>query len=221
MSFQQRMNYIDIHTHKACAAPKGEIRIKNLFPSEAIPEKPLFFSCGLHPWFVDGHFYANEANLRMKLQDERCLALGETGLDKLKPNDFILQMDAFRWQLELASEFGLPIIVHCVKAWNDLLKVRREFDDQIWIIHAFNASRQIAEELLLSGCYLSFGSLLFRHSKAAKIFGGIPPERIFLETDDVAMDIKQVYEKASELLKYPQSELQNIISANFARVFRK
>lgn len=220
-SSQNRMDYIDIHTHKACAAPMGEIRIKNLFPADPIPEKPLFFSCGLHPWFVDENFYANEANLFMKLQDERCLALGETGLDKLKSNDFNLQMDAFRWQLELAGEFGLPIVVHCVKAWNDLLKVRREFNGQIWIVHAFNASRQIAEELLSSGCCLSFGSLLFRHSKAAEIFGEIPAERIFLETDDSKWDIRQVYEKASELLKFEQSDLQNIISANFARVFRK
>ncbi len=215
------MNYIDIHTHKASTVPKGEIRLKNLFPADAAPEKPLLFSCGLHPWFVDDNYRKSEAILRKKLQDERCLALGEIGLDKLKCNDFNEQMMAFRWQLDLAREFGLPIIIHCVKAWNDLLTVRREFDDQIWIIHAFNASRQIADELLSSGCYLSFGNLLFRHSKAAKIFGEIPPERIFLETDDAAIGIKQVYAKASELLKCPQSELQNIISANFARVFRK
>lgn len=82
------------------------------------------------------------------------MAIGEVGLDKVTSTPFDLQMNILQKQLELAKKYDKPVIIHCVKAYSDLIKIKkRDFKMQVWIFHGFNTSWQVAEQLLQMHCY--------------------------------------------------------------------
>ena len=215
--------YIDIHTHKFC---KGDvICITNVFPDElkSVSSASGFFSCGIHPWYIK-----NDADMEARLQHiikgishENFLALGEAGLDKLCDTPWKLQQKAFKKQIAISENFQKPMIIHCVKAWDDILHFRKvEKAQNPWIIHGFNSSEQMAGQLIDSGCMLSFGSLILRSdSKAAKVLSVLNPQDFFLETDDADVNIEKIYKKASEIKNEDMEELKAQQYKNFEHIF--
>ena len=86
------------------------------------------------------------------------LAVGEAGLDKLADAPMDLQVEVFRCQACLAEAVGKPLVLHLVKAVDELLKVKRDLrPSKPWIIHGFRGKAALAEEYLKHGFYLSFG----------------------------------------------------------------
>ncbi len=214
--------YIDIHRH---SANKGEadLVMRNLYHTE-IAEIPItpFCSVGLHPWHIHesvpqeifdaiGHSAINS----------QVLAIGETGLDKAIETKLEWQLDAFQKQVEIAKKYNKPMIIHCVRAYNELQLIRKNsHHKQPWIFHWFNASAHTAFDLINKGCYLSFGHMLFKeNSKAYRAFLEIPVERIFLETDDAAISIKEVYARAADLRGMVYEKMQEQIKNNFKTCF--
>ncbi len=214
--------YIDIHVHKRY---EGEniLLLQNLFPDEtdAIVEG-RYYSVGLHPWYINEHSLEHEINrVHSAVKSSAVVAIGEIGLDAKIQVPASLQSKAFMMQLDIAGETLKPVIIHCVKAYNELLSIRKNADRKIpWIIHWFNGSRQMAGDLIGKNCYLSFGYALFQeNSKAFSAFKTLPHDRIFLETDDVGISIKEVYEKASGLLNITTDKLREQIVKNFEACF--
>jgi TatD DNase family protein len=213
--------FIDIHRH----GPSDEgnvIAVRNLFPDQIgqiYPNK--LYSVGLHPWHVDHSKNKQIEEIRTVLDRPEVVAIGETGLDNKVTVDYILQIEAFEQQIEMAEQQKLPVIVHCVKAYNDLVSIRkRSKTERPWIIHWFNASLQIAQELIGLNCYLSFGCMLFNDtSKAYKSFRQLPVENIFFETDDTGFTIQQVYQEAAELREVDLASLERQMHLNFLACF--
>ena len=88
------------------------------------------------------------------------------------------------------------------------------------IVHGFNNNKEIALQLLKSGCYFSFGkALLIKDSNASQVISIIPSDRLFLETDDADTTIENIYSAASNILNLETETLKKIISANFKNVF--
>lgn len=185
-------------------------------------DKTNYYSYGLHPWYIEEGTYRDQLrSLEIKAHEKRCLAIGECGLDKLSKVDFDLQETAFVEQVRIANHYKKPLIIHCVKAFNELINCLNHNDNQVPVlIHGFNNNENIARVLLDHGCYFSFGkALLGYESNAAKTIRNIGRKHFFLETDDSDFSIKYIYHKAAGILGIDEGVLQHQIEANFKAVF--
>ena len=213
---------IDIHRH---ANDKGtaDLAVRNLFHSQS--EEMIdnrFYSIGLHPWHVSEKSLKRDIQkVRESAGDSKVIAIGEAGLDKAIDTPFKLQEEAFHVQVKIALEVNKPMIIHCVRAYNEVssLKVRLKVTTP-WILHWFNATHEMGKQLISKNFFLSFGHMLFNdRSKAYQAFPNIPIEKVFFETDDTGYSIDQVYEKAASLLGMHINTLQQQIQDNFTRCF--
>jgi len=80
------------------------------------------------------------------------VAIGETGLDRLKGPSFDVQIPVFKKHIELSENLGKPVIIHCVKAWEELIQIRRETKPtQSWIIHGYRGKPELTKRLIQEG----------------------------------------------------------------------
>ena len=91
---------------------------------------------------------------------------------------------------------------------------------QVWIVHGFNKNFQVADSLIKHGITLSLGSAILNNKKLQEVVSNIDILSILLETDDANIDIKEVYQKISELKKITVEELQQNIKQNFKSIFK-
>lgn len=113
-------------------------------------------------------------------------AIGEIGLDyHYEDIPRALQLRAFRAQMALARDLGLPVIVHEREAHEDGLAVVREFPEVTGVFHCYSGSAEIARQLTAAGWYIGFtGVLTFKNArKAVEAAASLPLDRILLETD--------------------------------------
>ncbi len=213
---------IDIHRHAKDPGTAKRV-IRNLFHdqiSEIEPKK--YYSVGLHPWHVKADTLVSDINrIKEAANDPRVVAIGETGLDKSVKVPIEIQLKAFLEQVKVAVTVNKPIIIHCVRAYNEIFSLRLESEHQKpWIIHWFNASQQMGEQLITKNFYLSFGHMLFNtKSKAYHAYSKFPNDRIFLETDDAAYTIDEVYQQAASLKGLALTRLEKQIETNFLKCF--
>lgn len=214
--------FIDIHTHNN----NSDLSIVNLFLQEinsSLPKEKLI-SSGIHPWHISEINLQNEIEkLFLLAESGEICAIGEIGLDLLTKSSLPEQKKIFEQQLEIAEKFQLPVIIHCVKAFNEIVSIRKKRSNQTsWIIHGFNNNLQIAKELIKHKCFISFGAALLKNnSNASNIIKEIPLQNVFLETDESENKIEEIYNKAAELLNIEVKELQQKIRENFTRCFGK
>ena len=191
------MRYFNLHRHSP-AKDLEETAIINIFPGQEIPEKHLY-SVGLHPWSA----FENALVRDLKLVEEKgknAVAIGECGLDRLCELPFELQLKAFRAQIEIAANLGKPLIIHCVRAYPELISEKKASRDSLpWIVHGFRGYPEIASQLINHGFYLSFGEALMKDRHLAQIFAAVPDDRYFLETDESATGISEIYKRAALL----------------------
>lgn len=215
------MEYIDIHTHNNNLLGKS---IVNLFPEDRPGEIPSgLFSVGLHPWFVGIEYDEMKMSLVRKLaQHPSCVAIGETGLDKLTKADFEVQIAVFHQHIAIAEEVGKPVILHCVKAFNEIIKMKKETRSHVpWIVHGFNTNLNIARQLMTEGIFLSFGKALVNSgSNAQKALEMVPEQSIFLETDNCNLTIQEIYEAAATVRNVTLNSLAAVIEMNFNKTFK-
>jgi TatD DNase family protein len=147
----------------------------------------LRFAPGIHPHESAAFDDRALAELRRLARDEGACAIGETGLDyfrDLAPRD--RQRAAFRAQLALAAELGLPAIVHVRDAQEDALAILAEFAGRVrGVLHAYSGDPLLAHKAGALGFYFGIaGPLTYAKSEALRAsFRALPPERILLETD--------------------------------------
>ena len=120
--------------------------------------------------------------------------VGECGLDRLCDTPYDLQLTAFEAQIQLSERLARPLVLHCVRAIDDALRLHRD-TRQPWIWHGFRGKPQQLQQLLDHGFYVSFG---LRYNTES--LRQCPPERLFLETDDEPSPIAPLYEQAAALL---------------------
>lgn len=213
--------YIDIHTHHPTAAD-GVLAIQSVRFGE-IPEPDVsHYSVGLHPWYLEG---ISRENALMWLQEQaerpEVLAIGEAGLDKLTGAAWDVQMQAFEWCIEVSEQVGKPLIVHCVRAYEEVLAVKKRLQPkQPWMIHGFRKNLSVAKRLLDAGCMLSYGAALLQTQAALhEAFMHTPDGSFFLETDDQHVDIRQIYTAAAAVRQISEEKMERMMRENFQRVF--
>lgn len=217
-----RHGYIDIHTHKTTYS--SDIVVCNNFSEDLLPElsSNFYFSSGIHPWYLND-WELKADSLRLKLSDSRVIAIGECGLDAYSKFSLELQIKVFCLQIELSEKYKKPLIVHCVKAFNDLLQIRKYCRCSMpWVVHGFSGSAEIAQKCISQGMLLSFGKHLFnKNSRFINLAKTILISNVFLETDDSELTIFDVYTHFSDIRQMGMEELIGAIATNFNRCFTK
>ena len=206
----------DIHTHCQPEVP-GEA-IVNCFPETFVPQLEGWYSVGIHPWYITSSTVSladKKRCLEELLYHPQVLAMGEAGLDKLADASLPLQREVFEYQARLAEETDKPLVIHLVKAVDELLKLKQKIRPvKPWIIHGFRGKAVLAEEYLRHGFHLSFGERY--QEEALRI---VPSDRLFLETDESMTSIDTLYERAAMIRKIPSGELRETVRKNVEEIF--
>ena len=208
-------NILDIHTHKAEPVSAGKAIINRKLATDALYEG-YFYSAGIHPWDLTEFDTERRLEcLREQLAEKQLVAVGEAGLDKLAAAPMQLQVAVFKEQVELSEKYRLPLVIHCVKAMEELLAVKKELRPvQPWIWHGFRGKPQQARQLMENGMYLSFGEHYPEQTVRT-----IPVDRMFLETDDSPVDIEEVLHRVARTRGTDVEELRQAIRENIQKVF--
>jgi TatD DNase family protein len=223
MNLPGRDDYIDIHTHEARPCP-GVFSVDNIMAHEnRIPEQTngLAFTFGIHPWYLSeaNHDYLIEEVAKSALLPS-VIALGEAGFDRIKGPSPELQRSTFERQIVIAEDNKKPVVIHCVRAWDELLRAHKRMNPGMpWLVHGFRGSKDLASQLISKGMYLSFWFDFILKPESGELVRNLPKERIFLETDGAEVDIKDIYNKVSDDLKISVEELKTYINSNFYKFF--
>lgn len=203
--------FLNIHTH----TPLGE-------KEETVP------SFGVHPWFIGDSLAAQLAQVERDIEQALAaghrsevaspvsrspLFIGECGLDRICTTPYDLQLAAFEAQILLSETHRLPLVLHCVRALDDVLRLKRG-TVQPWIFHGFRGKPQQLRQLLSHGFFVSFG---FRHQ--AESLRLCPAERMFLETDEERHPITLLYDTAACLRGTTSAALNVQLHENLATLF--
>ena len=147
----------------------------------------VYAAVGVHPSDCDDFTEADIETLRQLAAHEKVVAIGEIGLDYYwkdnAPKEF--QEKVFRWQIELALELDLPIIVHDREAHGDTMRILWDYPEARGVIHCFSGSPEMAVEFVKRGWYIGFdGPITYKNAaKAPEVAAVVPLERIVVETD--------------------------------------
>lgn len=141
---------------------------------------------GMHPLLIAQHRPEHLADLRAQIDRQRPVALGEIGLDLfVRDLDFATQDYFYVEQLKIARDYDLPVLLHCRKSYDQLLKHLRRIRVRGGIAHAFNGSPQQAEAFIKLGFKLGFGGAFTwpRANNLRRLAVNLPLDVIVLETD--------------------------------------
>jgi TatD DNase family protein len=142
---------------------------------------------GLHPWCVTDRTERWLAALEDRLRAVPSV-VGEIGLDRwITPRDEASQEECFRAQLDLARRLARPVTVHCLRAWDWLMRVL-ESEPPLpagFHLHAYGGPRELIEPLVARGAWFSVaGNILAPdRARARQVLAAIPDDRLLLETD--------------------------------------
>lgn len=184
-------NIVDIHTHNLLAPSPAVISVGPDFDLD--PSR--IYSVGIHPWhsgLVDTRMLRL---LDLKAQSPNVVAIGETGLDTLRGAPLDRQAQLLQHHIELSEQLGKPLVLHIVRAFNQIMALRRSISpSQPWIIHGFRGKPRLATQLLGCGFHISLGER-FNPATAAIISA----DRLHFETDESQLPIDTI---ASRILSH-------------------
>ena len=199
------------------------VEIANSFPA-------VLAAIGVHPGRVEGELREQEMGLLRELAgDEQVVAIGEIGLDAQSSRASLdVQSVAFRAQLHLAYELGLPVVLHFRGAFRQGLQLMRDerLDLAGAIAHYFVGDLTEAREYVDRGILVSFGKPLLRSAELAQVAASLPLESILIETDAYPRepdrwtepaDVRLVAQKLAEVRRTSMEEVAAVLAANFRR----
>lgn len=191
-----KLQWIDIHTHHATSATT--IR-----------------AVGVHPWLAEQGTLPNSEAI------EAADAVGEIGLDKACGVDWASQCNCFEAQLRLAELHQKPVVLHVVRAFEEVMQQLAGHRLSAVIFHGFIGSHQQAERALRAGYYLSFGLRSLRSPKTLEVLRNTPIDRLFIETDEDEIAIEALYTEVATLRNMPIEELQEALCKNYRKICTK
>ena len=171
---------------------------------------------GIHPWHTLIGDIA-EVERRAPSVD----AVGEIGLDYACDVPREEQTALFRAQLAIAERLGKPVVLHCVRAFEDVIKVVADYHLRAVIFHGFIGSAEQAQRAVAQGHYLSFGERTSRSPKTIEALRSTPLSHLFVESDESTSPIEEIYAKIAELRGVEVGELLQATEDNFRRIFQK
>ena len=194
----------------------------------------IYAACGIHPEEADKIPENYIEIIRNLATNEKCVAIGEIGLDYYwRQDNKEKQKELFEKQILLSKELDLPIIVHDREAHGDTLEILKKHKPK-GVLHCFSGSPETAEEILKLGMYIGLGgALTFKNArKAVEVAQMLPLDRLLLETDCPYMApvpfrgkrnysgyIPYIAEKIAEIKGIDTQTVLDITSENAKKLF--
>ena len=200
---------LDFHTHHLLATDA----LISVSPTDFAPMPGKCYAVGIHPWHTEGDVEAQMQALAETAQNEQVKAIGETGLDSLRGAPLEVQMRLFERHIALAEALGKPLVIHCVRTSQQVLKAWSESRKSVaWAIHGFRGNARVVAPLVKAGFYISLGERF-----NADALRAVPLDRLLAETDESTMPIGQIISQLATALQMPSERLESIVAANLAR----
>ncbi len=215
--------YIDFHTHQRVGAGHEILNVDALDAAavERACEVGLPFSVGVHPWRAD----ATEEQLHdAYAQIERCtqadgfVAIGECGLDWVLNVARETQIAVFERQLELANRLSVPVVLHCVRAFEEVMNALKNRGAKRAVFHSFIGSVQQAERVVREGYLCSFSPRSLASSRTCEAIRSVASSAVLVESDECDEPIATVCERVAELRGCSVEELRQIVCDNYKRL---
>lgn len=194
----------------------------------------LYFASGLHPENLEGAKIADIDKIEELAKDEKCVAIGEIGLDyHWMSSSKEKQIEFFSKQIELANKLDMPVIVHDREAHGDTLDILKALKPK-GVVHCFSGSKEMAREIIKLGMYIGLnGVVTFKNArKSLEVAKEIPIDRLVLETDcpylaptphrgkrNDSSYIPFTAQRIAELLNMDTQELLDITAKNAKRLY--
>jgi TatD DNase family protein len=205
--------------------------LKKKYPEE------IYLMSGLHPTDVKEDFKAELDFVVNSLKKYDYVAIGEIGIDLYWDKSFLKQQqDAFRFQIRLAIEHDLPIVIHCREAFNEIFEIldKENCDKLRGVFHCFSGTLEETQRAIDLGFVLGIGGVVtFKNGGIDKFLHKIDLKNIVLETDSPYLApvpfrgkrnessyIIYVLEKLSEIYGISKEKIAEITSKNAEKVFR-
>lgn len=202
---------------------------------KAFPEN-VFLMMGLHPTHVKENFEEELRHVEEELNKRKFYAVGEIGIDLYWDKSTLdIQKQAFKKQIRFAKDRGLPIVIHCRDAFDEIFEVlESENDDKLFgIFHCFTGNLEQAKTALSYNMKLGIGGVVtFKNGGLDKFINEIPLEDIVLETDapylapapyrgkrNKPIYILKVAEKLATLYDVTLEEVAEITTKNSKEIF--
>ena len=145
------------------------------------------------------------------------MAVGECGIDKLCNTPIDIQVELLKAQISISEEFRKPLIIHCVRSYNEILELKKSIlPSQPWIIHGFRGKPEVASMLIKAGMVLSIGEKF--NTEAVK---NIPIEKMLIESDESPLPIETIYEKIANERNISVEDLQKAIEKTYKSIFKE
>lgn len=219
---QQDWPFVDFHTHKA--VHRGEADVWEIVSMhENIKNDTDWLTLGYHPWWLHDVLDADALHaLHLAIQSApRCLAVGECGLDGLKGASKKIQEQNFEFQLQIAQNLNMPVIIHCVRQFDRLLQIRKAWRDTQWVIHGYRRNIILTRQLLDLGIQVSVSPFQEMNQSFIEMLNYLPIDRFFLETDsDHRIDIRGRYALMADLRKMDIFALRRQMYQNCSELFQ-
>ena len=197
----------------------------------------IFLMTGLHPTHVKADFKEELEHVEKQLSERKFYAVGEIGVDLYWDKSTLgIQQEAFKYQIQLAKKYKLPIVIHCRDAFDEVFEVleSEKGEDLFGIFHCFTGTYEQAQKALFYNMKLGIsGVVTFKNGKIDQFMNQIDPKHIVLETDapylapkpfrgkrNESFYITKVLEKLCVLYDIPEEELAAITTQNSKDVFK-
>ncbi|MEQ8910496.1 MAG: TatD family hydrolase [Vicingaceae bacterium] len=193
---------------------------------------------GLHPCSVNDKVEEELALVKKELDEANYLAVGEIGIDLYWDKSFQAQQEmAFRQQIEWAKEKNLPIVIHCREAFDEILNIVDEVNDDrlSGIFHCFTGSLEQAQHILNYGDFkLGIGGVVtFKNAGLDKVVGQLKLEDLVLETDSPYLApapfrgkrnesayVEKVAEKIADIYGISAPEVAEVTTKSALEIFK-
>lgn len=212
------MFYFNAHTHTHSAnaiinAPLGLMQF----------DENCFYSIGIHPW--DYMKYCENTEMLQHwlytyVHLPQVVAIGECGIDHTIAVDVELQEDLLIQHVELAQQTNKALIIHSVRAYNDVLGVLKHTNcRQSVVFHKFMGNAYMYASFKDFDCYYSFGTELLTRPQSVEMLQLLPLNTILFESDNSAISVDEIYTFAAQQLQISVEELSATVQQTAKKVF--
>lgn len=202
--------YVNIHTHH-----RQSIGIEMLSVQTPCTPDNGVCSLGVHPWRADS-YAPQELN---DVATAHVAAIGETGLDFACNASRDAQVALFEAQLRIAEQRNLPVVLHCVRAFDYVADMLRGFNLRGVVFHGFIGSRQQMQTAVQRGWLLSVGRRSLASPKTVEAIIDAPLSSLLAETDEDTCGIEEIYDRLAKLKAISTEQMREALYDNYKRIW--
>lgn len=231
-SIEQGINQFYLPNIDSTSIPKMKALVEK-YPDNCIP------MMGLHPCSVNGSVREELSTIKKEIENGTYSAIGEIGIDLYWDKTYLEEQEmAFRSQIQWAKTLGLPIVIHCREAFDEILSILDELNDDnlSGVFHCFTGNLEQANHILdYGGFKLGIGGVVtFKNAGLDKTLAKLKIDDLVLETDSPYLApapyrgkrnesayLIEIAQKVAEVFSIPLDKVAEITSHNAQYIFNK